>query len=134
MALIGLNPSDAEMFAADVGPGSFTGVRVGVMVAKAFSYVYSKPIAGAQAFDLISPTGIAAVPSRKGEWFLREPGKEPARVVELPDGMLAVEPLASGFSRLVDQLKPTSAAEFVPKYLIEPSISQPKKPFRGPGG
>jgi tRNA threonylcarbamoyl adenosine modification protein YeaZ len=134
MAAFGLGPSDAELFAADIGPGSFTGVRVGVMVAKAFGYVFSKPVAGATAFDLISPGGMAAIPSKRGEWFVREPGKELVRTATLQLGIEIVEPVASGFARLVDELQPMSAAEFVPEYLIEPSISQPKKPFRGADG
>ena len=50
----GKSLEDAEMFAADIGPGSFTGVRGGVTLAKTFGYLYSRPVAGATSFDLIS--------------------------------------------------------------------------------
>ncbi|MEG1559852.1 MAG: tRNA (adenosine(37)-N6)-threonylcarbamoyltransferase complex dimerization subunit type 1 TsaB [Clostridia bacterium] len=37
------NISDIDFFAVDVGPGSFTGVRIGVTVINAFAHVFSKP-------------------------------------------------------------------------------------------
>lgn len=36
--------SDIDCFAVDVGPGSFTGVRIGVSVINAFSFAENKPV------------------------------------------------------------------------------------------
>jgi hypothetical protein len=128
----------ASLFAADTGPGSFTGVRVGVILAKTFGYLYDKPVSGANAFDLISPTVAVALPSKKGEYFVRVPGEEPYRTEDLPDGDVlgygavfqeSRPPHAKRFAALASLLVPTTAEVFVPDYLIQPSISTPKKPY-----
>jgi len=134
----GLRVEDADLFGADIGPGSFTGVRVGVTLAKTFGYLYGRPVAGATSFDLISPKEIVLLPSKKNEFFIRRPGLPPYRSVELPIESFVgfgpgierqVYPEAARFVDLLECLVPTGAMSFVPEYLIEPSISIPKKPF-----
>ena len=134
----GLRVEDAELYAADLGPGSFTGVRVGVTLAKTFGYLYGKPVAGASSFDLISTELTVALPSKKREFFIRAPRSTPIRTTELPEGEFVgfgpgiqpeTFPDASRFSTLIETLTPADAMTFVPEYLIEPSISIPKKPY-----
>jgi hypothetical protein len=133
-----LRVADATLFCADVGPGSFTGVRVGVILAKTLAYCFGAKVAGATAFDLISAGETVYLPSKKGEFFLREPGCEPVRTSDLgnrpgigfgladrPDAY----PTASGFAPLLSDLEPQAPEEFLPQYLIEPSISIPNRPF-----
>ena len=40
----GLSASDIDLFAADIGPGSFTGVRIGVSAVNAMAFALQKPI------------------------------------------------------------------------------------------
>lgn len=40
----GLTLGDMDYFSANVGPGSFTGIRIGVCTANAFGYVFNKPL------------------------------------------------------------------------------------------
>lgn len=138
MADTGLRLDGAELFAADLGPGSFTGVRVGVTLAKTFGYLYGRPVAGASSFDLISADETVVLPSKKKEFFIRRPGMDPFRSVDLPDEPFVgfghgiepeTYPEASRFFQLIEKLVPRDALAFVPEYLIEPSISVPKKPF-----
>jgi hypothetical protein len=133
-----LDLSGVDAYAADVGPGSFTGVRVGVMLAKTFAYLYDKPVIGADSFDLIDPDGIAVVPSKRGEYFVRRPGTPPFRTADLGSdpfrgygsGLDPITPPdAARFARLIDGLTPQRALDFVPAYLIDPSISIPKRPY-----
>lgn len=127
-----------ELFAADIGPGSFTGVRVGVMLAKSFAWTQGKPVAGADAFDLISPDRAVVLPSKKGEYFVRLPGEAPYRDAEAPADAVGygpdrepnTPPHAAGFALLVDRLERVDPLTFAPAYLIEPSISIPKKAYR----
>lgn len=127
---LGQSLSDVTLFAADLGPGSFTGVRVGIVLAKTLAWERNVPCAGADAFDLVDPHAPVALPSRRGEWFVRTPGRSIERTREEP-ATVGV-PHASGFARLV--LKPVSPYELVPAYLLEPSISVPKTPFGRPVG
>lgn len=127
-AELGITLADVTLFAADQGPGSFTGVRVGIVLAKTLAWQQNAQCAGADAFDLVDPAGVVALPSRKGEWFVRTPGSEPIRTREVPETVTA--PSAAGFAHL--RLNPVSPYELVPGYLLEPSISTPKEPFKRP--
>lgn len=135
----GLRLINASGFCADVGPGSFTGVRVGVVMAKTFGYVFGKPCAGVSAFDLISEKETVCVPSKKNEVFIREPAHSPylcplplsVLVMGYGSGSTETFPDAVRFSALEARLEFQDAMMLVPKYLHEPSISVPKKPYGG---
>lgn len=128
----------ATLFAADLGPGSFTGMKVAVTIAKTMAFAEGVKTIGADSFDLIDPSGVVVMPSKRGEWFIRRVGQEPVRQEKLPDEPFlgygpgiesSVYPQAAGFARLLERLSPIDPERLVPNYLIEPSISQPKTPL-----
>ncbi len=125
---LGLRLEEIDLFAADLGPGSFTGVRVGIVLAKTLAWSQNAQCAGADAFDLVSPSEVVCLPSRRGEWFVRTPGQPVERTVDEP--MMVGVPLALGFAQL--SLTPKTPFELVPTYLIEPSISKPKRDYGRP--
>ena len=47
----GLSVSDVDVFAATKGPGSFTGVRIGVSTVKALAHAGGKPCIGVDALE-----------------------------------------------------------------------------------
>jgi tRNA threonylcarbamoyladenosine biosynthesis protein TsaB len=49
-----LKLKDAGLIAVGIGPGSFTGLRIGAAVAKGLSYVSGVPIAAVPTFDAIA--------------------------------------------------------------------------------
>lgn len=121
-------------FGADVGPGSFTGVRVGVTLAKTLAFAQGAQCFGASSFDLISRVDTVVLPSKKGEWFVRRVGESPMKTADMPSlnfvgfgpGVESpVYPHASRFER-AELLKPE---KLLPAYLTEPAISQPNKPY-----
>jgi len=44
LASLELAPKDIDVFAASTGPGSFTGLRIGVTTVKAMAYATGKPV------------------------------------------------------------------------------------------
>jgi hypothetical protein len=128
----------ATLFLGDIGPGSFTGTRVGVVLAKTFAWTFGAQCGGASAFDLISVERAVVFPSKKGEWFVREPGEPAIRISDLPQNDWIgfgpgieeeVFPHAKRFGNLLSGIDLCDPLTFVPQYLIEPSISTPKRPL-----
>lgn len=50
----GITAQDVDLFAAVVGPGSFTGVRIGVSTVKALSHATGKPCIGVDALEALA--------------------------------------------------------------------------------
>ncbi|MGC0774516.1 MAG: tRNA (adenosine(37)-N6)-threonylcarbamoyltransferase complex dimerization subunit type 1 TsaB [Candidatus Acidiferrum sp.] len=50
----GLGIRDVEVFAVASGPGSFTGVRIGLTTVKAWSEAYGRPIAGISRLEAVA--------------------------------------------------------------------------------
>ncbi|MBQ2931326.1 MAG: tRNA (adenosine(37)-N6)-threonylcarbamoyltransferase complex dimerization subunit type 1 TsaB [Clostridia bacterium] len=49
-----IDPSDVDVFAAAVGPGSFTGVRIGVATAKAMAQAVQKPCVAVSTLEALA--------------------------------------------------------------------------------
>lgn len=46
-----LKPKDIDLFAASLGPGSFTGLRIGITTIKAMAQALDKPVVGVSALE-----------------------------------------------------------------------------------
>jgi tRNA threonylcarbamoyladenosine biosynthesis protein TsaB len=56
----GLTLRDIELYAVAAGPGSFTGVRVGLTTVKAWSEVYGRPIAAVSRLEAVATAGAGS--------------------------------------------------------------------------
>lgn len=54
MRASGLNCSEVDAFAAVAGPGSFTGVRIGICAVKGLAHAYNKPCVGIDALEALA--------------------------------------------------------------------------------
>ncbi|MFZ3217867.1 MAG: tRNA (adenosine(37)-N6)-threonylcarbamoyltransferase complex dimerization subunit type 1 TsaB [Candidatus Acidiferrales bacterium] len=51
-----------DLFAVSAGPGSFTGLRVGLTAAKGWAEAYKKPVVGVSALEAVASQSHAATP------------------------------------------------------------------------
>jgi tRNA threonylcarbamoyladenosine biosynthesis protein TsaB len=95
--------SEISVVAVDLGPGLFTGLRVGVAAAKAMAYALRVPMIGVPSLDLVafpvrySPKLIvAAVDARRGELFTAFYRQVPGGIQRLtPHHVVSPDDLAS---------------------------------------
>lgn len=49
-----LKPEDLDLYAVSIGPGSFTGLRIGITTVKAMAYASQKPVVGIPTLDALA--------------------------------------------------------------------------------
>ena len=58
LACAGKKATDVDLFAVVNGPGSFTGIRIGLTAVKAMAYAANKPIVGVCSLDSLAMNGL----------------------------------------------------------------------------
>jgi tRNA threonylcarbamoyladenosine biosynthesis protein TsaB len=80
MAEAGVTPADLDLVVAGTGPGTFTGLRIGLAAARALGFALGIPVKGVSTLDaLLAGRGVevACVDARRGEVFAAGAGLEP---------------------------------------------------------
>lgn len=98
----GVALSDVDLFAVAVGPGSFTGLRVGIATMQGLAMASARPLIGVSVLDALAR--IAASPGvRVATWVDAWRGEVYA---SLYDGGSAAEPIVDRPERLLSALHP----------------------------
>ena len=61
MIQAGVRMGSVDLYAASTGPGSFTGVRVGITTVKAWCEVFGKPVVGVSRLEALAASGVPEV-------------------------------------------------------------------------
>jgi tRNA threonylcarbamoyl adenosine modification protein YeaZ len=97
MAEAGVTPADLDLVVAGTGPGTFTGLRIGLAAARAFGFALGIPVKGVSTLDALlagADVEVACVDARRGEVFAAGAGIEPQAIApeelaaRLPAGTL----------------------------------------------
>lgn len=76
LAEAGIDKKDIDVFACAVGPGSFTGIRIGVATVKALAYALGKKVLGVTSFDSLAYNvsdgrkKLAVIDARHGNFYV----------------------------------------------------------------
>lgn len=128
---VGVSPAEVGTVAVTAGPGSFTGLRVGVVSAKAFAYAVGARVIGVDTLDVLAegaPVGEGALwtvlNAQRGELFV-------ARFT--PDGRWRRDSATDRVSRddLISRLEPGDRAvgpdaESVTRDGVESVAAEPR--------
>lgn len=60
LSSVGLSPRELDAFAVGVGPGSYTGVRIGVTVGKTFAWTHGMSLLGVSSLEAMALGGMEA--------------------------------------------------------------------------
>ncbi len=143
LAALGIAWEYISRFIVDVGPGSFTGTKVGMTMVKLWAHTRGVPVAGVNSFDLIDPDASVAIPQNKSDVIVRVAGSQ-GEVRKYADVDFPVRgysklsdpeyPLASRVNAVFHKLEWVEPKNLVAQYIAEPNISLPKNPLIMGGG
>ena len=102
----GAHPRDVTGLAVGIGPGSFTGIRIGLAVARGLALALDVPVAGVSTLDALAagaPGAIPVIDARRREVFVAGPRAVAPGDLLLEAGAVCVGDGAVRYRDLVEQ-------------------------------
>jgi tRNA threonylcarbamoyladenosine biosynthesis protein TsaB len=116
-----------DALAVSIGPGSFTGLRIGLSTAKGLSFALEKPVVAVPTFEAIAECGhqkhpevssvLAVIDAKKEEWYVGTYRVEGERVVNV--GSVEIKTLGEALAGATDPrtLVLTDSVDVVKQHL-----------------
>jgi tRNA threonylcarbamoyladenosine biosynthesis protein TsaB len=105
LAEVDWKPADVELVAVTRGPGSFTGLRVGVTTAKLFAYAVNAQVLGVNTLEVIAEQApsearrlTVVIDAQRHELFVGSFQRDAAGIWE-PSGEATIEPVEQFLAR-----------------------------------
>ncbi len=134
------NLEEVELYSVITGPGSFTGLRIGIIPIKTLAQIYKKPIVGVSYLECLAfqipfiGLKVSVMPARKGELHAGFYYEDNERII--PEGVFLynefinlLNKLKEGYNKAIilvgkipDELKPMLSNDIIlaPEYLNYP--------------
>lgn len=121
----GVEPAELDALAVGTGPGSFTGVRIGLATARALAFALDLPAAGISTLDALSagaPGSVPVIDAKRGEVFVLldgEPRCGKPDELDLPSGAVCVGDGALRYRAILEEqaavIPPDESDQHVPR-------------------
>ncbi len=103
LARTDLRLADIDVFAVSTGPGSFTGLRIGIAAMQGLAFAFSRPLIGVSALDALA---AIAGPGRVATWVDAWRGEIYASVYQ--DGVALMDPIIAHPADLLREVAPST--------------------------
>lgn len=142
----GVSVDELSCIAVDVGPGLFTGMRVGLATAKAMAAALQLPVVGVTSLEILAHSCrhsdkviVSVVDARKGQVFFgfhratadgievlgqARAGKVQDLIGAIEDRSQQVVCIGDGAQRYRNELEGHSLIDFADRHLAHPSVDQ----------
>jgi tRNA threonylcarbamoyladenosine biosynthesis protein TsaB len=128
----GAHTRELEGIAVGIGPGSFTGVRIGLATARGLALALGVPVAGVSTLDALAagaPGALPVIDARRGEVFvlLEEPRVLTPDQLELTSGTVCVGSGAVRYRSVLEaagaQIPPDQDDRHVPRARFHAALA-----------